>query len=76
MNYTCEAPARLHRLEPSTKHMTDTVWSSMWLRLAAMSTLLNSAFKSNFDYILACLEFNSLKFKIDFSFIQIHGMRE
>jgi hypothetical protein len=44
--------------------------------LAAMSTLLNGAFKSNFDYILTCLEINSAEFKLDFSFIQIHGMRE
>lgn len=76
MNYMCEAPARLHRLEPSTKHMTPMVWSSMWHCLAAMNTLLKRAFKSKFDYIVTCLEFNSVKFKLDFSFIQIHGMRE
>jgi len=76
MNYTCETPARLHNIEPRTKHMTTTVLSSMWHSLAAMSTLLNSAFKSRFDYILTCLEFNSVKFKLEFGFIQIHGMRE
>ena len=45
MKYTCEAPAKLHRLVLSTKHMTAMMWFSMWHSLAAMSTLLNSAFK-------------------------------
>jgi hypothetical protein len=48
----------------------------MWHNLAAISTLLNSAFKSDFDYILTRLEFISVKFKLDFSLIQIHGIRE